>query len=312
MKKMALLSLVILLFATSVRSQNTIEECVQALNKILQEANGQLKIFTDSRFIVDESSAKWVNNMLEISMRSDNELFVNRFDPAYVKSITINPQKNNSPVGTIRLELINFLSAASKYNKKSLAWERIDDEVYLNYLQVDEKAGKKIESLIEKIKSLQKSRQLSDPLVDLADEKMAMKNVWLSDNQSAYTFDFQFAAAAGCELWIKSDYKRVSKSGDESGTRIIVIPLEEIDRVVLERKVTKPASYLIELDKKKIKWYKYDSDKKLYVSTYGYLDRIPLFIPVDFVDKDATMITDLLTRARKACGEGKVKFKEIN
>jgi hypothetical protein len=311
MKKSWHLLWCILFITTHLYGQATIKECVGIINELVQESNGQLKIFKDSRFIVDEAGVNWVNNMLEVRMRTGNKLYVSRFDPVYIKEVTISPKKYDSPVGTVKVKLINYLSHRILMEKKSISSDRLEDEVFLNYLQVDGKAGPKIQAALEQLKRLQKIAQTNDPLVSLADDHMLMKQVWMSENQAAYTFDFRFASAGGCELWIYADYKKVSKNGDEGGTIMAIIPLKSIDRIVLDRKKAKPASYLMEVEKKEIRWYVFNKEKGVLERLDQALATIPLFFEVDHVDKDATVITDLFSRARKACGEGKVKFKEI-
>lgn len=311
MKKSWHLLWCILLVTTHLCGQSTIKECVGIINELVQESNGQLKIFKDSRFIVDEAGVNWVNNMLEVRMRTGNELYVSRFDPVYIKEVSISPKKYDSPVGTVKVKLINYLSHRIRMEKKSITSDRLEDEVYLNYLQVDEKAGPKIKAALEQLKYLQKIVQTNDPLVSLADDHMLMKQVWMSENQAAYTFDFRFASAGGCELWIFADYKKVSKNGDEGGTIMAIVPLSSIDRIALDRKKTKPASYLMEVEKKEIRWYVFKKDKDVLERFNQDISTIPLFFEVDHIDKDVTLITDLLSRARKTCGEGKVKFKEI-
>jgi len=259
------------LLISAIKAQ-TIESCVAVLKNKASEIAGQIKILNGNRFIVKDGTFSFQNGMADILWDSDKKNRLNtRFYPGDIDKIEIPKANEASPIGVIVIyfneavvKSTNLVTETSKYQKKA----------YFNFLQKDPKNAELIKNNLLQLKKFCMERYPSTVVWNSLLFLGTDQSVWTSKKSISYTYKIKKIDYSGCAIRLGYDLEVVSLTGTTNANYIAVIPTENIGKIVLDTKNSRPASYWIEGDSD-IEIYKKGSTDDEYLQ-HEKQERVPL------------------------------------
>ena len=280
---------------------------ISSLNTKAKEANGNIRFFDKAKklTISDASfSATEMGVKIVVALAGKfNTIWTSEFDPAEIRYIYNVEMPDESPVGQIRINLSYKIGYRTGYIKTEGLEETYEEDVYLNYLKVDEGNFLEIQSALFKLKELY-IEEANEPLKPLSRAMNKLKDFWISADGASNTYELSKVYVTGCTIRLIYYLQSISTSGDKKQMYLTVIPLGEIDDVRLDKNKSRPNCIMLQSGKKGFATF--ELKDKVYVSTKA-VKEIPLFIDVTY-DSRRDEILEMLKTQVKQCGGGKIKL----
>lgn len=280
---------------------------ISSLNTKAKEANGNIRFFDKAKklTISDASfSATEMGVKIVVALAGKfNTIWTSEFDPAEIRYIYNVEMPDESPVGQIRINLSYKIGYRTGYIKTEGLEETYEEDVYLNYLKVDEGNFLEIQSALFKLKELY-IEEANEPLKPLSRAMNKLKDFWISAEGASNTYELSKVYVTGCTIRLIYYLQSISTSGDKKQMYLTVIPLGEIDDVRLDKNKSRPNCIMLQSGKKGFATF--ELKDKVYVSTKA-VKEIPLFIDVTY-DSRRDEILEMLKTQVKQCGGGKIKL----
>jgi hypothetical protein len=287
---------------------------ISFLNAKAKEAIGSVRIFTNSRTVIEDASISESEMGLLIfvklsSVGKEDATITSEFDPSDIESVEIVSVEKKSPVGQVKITLKDA-TKKSVTNSKSDGQVTIYEElVYFNYLNVEKSNAERIKQAFLDLKDFY--RQRADQAIDeLADRIPAGKNFWIGmDGGTSITYRPDEIYADGCTLRIFFRQETVTKYGDDNKYHLVEIPLNAIGSISMSSKKSKPNCIILHADKKKsFDLYNYTrvASNEVYKNKSS-IREFPLPIDVTFPENNKE-IKELLKKLIKDCGGKKIKI----
>lgn len=283
------------------------EQCLSMLNQKAKEIVGQIKIVNSSRFVVDDAYFTMKNNEVTIFFKSGKDEYYYYFSPQDIDEIEDGNANASSPVGTIKIILEEDLGRREADLKKSSVAPYYNDIVYFNYLKKDPKNFGQIQKLLLKLQELTTEEPTKTSMAHLLDEHITESEIWTSAKSVSYTYEPLSEYYSGCSLKFFYKMEKVTLSTTVDDLFLAVIPMDNIDELMLDKKAARPASYWLKSGKSGFQIYKFDTKEKNYVY-YGEQEKVPLFVE-DSKGVDHDHFVNIIETAMKNCGGGKLKVR---
>ena len=282
---------------------------ISTLNTKAKEANGNIRFLdkakkltiSDASFSATEMGVKIVVALATPGKSST--IWTSEFDPAEIRYIYNVDMPDESPVGQIKINLSYKIGYRTGYIKTEGLEETYEEDVYLNYLKVDEGNFLEIQSALFKLKELY-IEEANEPLKPLSRAMNKLKDFWISADGASNTYELSKAYVTGCTIRLIYYLQSISTSGDKKQMYLTVIPLSEIDDVRLDKNKSRPNCIMLQSGKKGFATF--ELKDKVYVSTKA-VKEMPLFIDVTY-DSRRDEILEMLKTQVKQCGGGKIKL----
>lgn len=277
------------------------------LNQKAKEIIGQIKITSSSRFVVDDANFTMKNDEVTIFFKSGKDEYYYYFSPQDIDEVEDGNAMTGSPVGTIRINLDSDLGRREADIKKSTVRPYYNDIVYFNYLKKDPKNFGQIQKLLLKLKELTTELPSKTSVQHLLDDHLYLEDIWTSAKSVSYTYNLDDVYYSGCSLKLFYTMEKVSLSTTVSDDFLAVIPMDNIDELILDTKAARPASYWLTSGKSGFQIYKYNKKEEQF-DYYGEQEKVPLFVE-DSKGKDHQHYINIIETAMKNCDGGKLKVR---
>ncbi len=276
------------------------EKAKEAIGNIRLWSSGKKAIIEDASIIPSEMGVKIT--VIVANTGSSKTTFTSEFDPAYISEISNLDLAGESPVGQMSIILQNEISLSTVYFKKDID-KSYSNEIVFNYLQVEKKNFKEIQSAFYKLKEIYINED-NEPLRPLAKSMNKTNDFWISSEGTSNTFRLISVFVKGCKMHFEYNIKTISTSGKKEGTYLTIVPLSDIDDVLLDKNKSKPNCIMLQAGKKGFETYSYSKGEYVPTTAVGQL---PLFIDVTY-DWRRDEIMEMLKTQVKECGGGKIKL----
>ncbi len=277
------------------------------LNEKAKEIIGQIKIVNSNRFVVDDAYFTMKNDEVTIFFKSGKDEYYYYFSPQHIDEVEDGNVNASSPIGIIKIVLEDELGRREADLKKSTATPYYNDIVYFNYLKKDPKNFGHIQKLLLKLKELTTEVPTKNSVQHLLDDHISESDMWTSAKSVSYTYEGLLQYYSGCSLKLFYEMEKVTLSSTVKELFLAVIPMENIDVLLLDKKNARPASYWLLSAKTGFAVYKFDTKEKNY-TYYGEQEKVPLFVE-DSKGVDHNHFVNIIETAIKNCGGGKLKVR---
>lgn len=308
MKKLTT-TLLFISIAALLQAQETTASIVTALNEKAKETHGILRMFNKgkSKVEIHDNSVKSSDRGITISVTLDQEGFSLStysydFDPADITSVKEVDMPEESPIGQVKLKLDGKYSNNSHYMKKSGLTKSFEDEVVFNFLKVDSRNAGQIIDLFYKLRRIARE-SIAPEIKGLVSKISTTEKFWMAGDGISRTYTLSDVKYSKCELRFFYHLQELTKSGDNSGNYLVIVPLDAINDISLDKAKSRPHCILLEAGKKGFERYKLKSDS--YVEDKPVAS-IPLFSNASGPNND--QVVELLKKLIRSCGGGKVKL----
>lgn len=284
---------------------------ISALDAKAKEANGNIRFYDSKKkriITVEDASITATENGIKIEVTlvqdgSPKTTFTSEFNPADIAYIYDVDVPDESPVGQIKIILNNKIGYKTNYTRKGPVEQSYEENIFLNYLQVDDNNFLQIQSALFKLKETYAAEE-NEPLQPMAKVMNTYKDFWVSAEGASNTYELKKVYVNGCTMRMIYNLKSISRSGDDNQMLLTIIPLGDIDDVRFDKNKSKPNCIILESGKKGFETYVL-RDKK-YEPTRS-VKEIPLFVDVTS-DWKRNELMELLKVRVKECGGGKIKL----
>lgn len=287
----------------------TKEQCLRFLQAKAAEIKDQIKLRNNARILVEDASLSMNNNLVEILFENDGNTSITRFCPADIEKVESGNISKSSPVAVL---VIHFEAplAESQYNEKKREGKPVLTKVaYFNYLQKDPKNEEQIKKVLMRLQELVEEENNKAPIMDALGDQATLAPLWLSVKPNSYTYELDDIFYGGGELKFFYSMEEVTLKSTTKSEYVIVIPMAEVDEVIVDRRNAKPASVWVKSGKDNFRIFKKDAKEEKYVFEKE-TDYSPLF--VSFTNDINQLALELdIEDTKKACGGGKIKTRLI-
>jgi hypothetical protein len=281
---------------------------ISALNEKAKEAIGNIRLWKSGKKVIIEEASITPSEMgVKITLvvansGSPNTTFTSEFDPSYITEISDLDLAEESPVGQMSIMLHNEISFNTVFYKKDID-KSYRNEIIFSYLKVEKKNFKEIQSAFYKLKEIYINED-NEPLRPLANTMNKTNDFWISSEGTSNTCRLVSVFVTGCKIHFEYSIKTISTNGKKEGIYLTIVPLSDIDDVLLDRNKSKPNCIMLQAGKKGFETYKYEEEKYVPTAAVG---QVPLFIDVSY-DWRRDEIMEILKTQVKECGGGKIKL----
>ena len=277
-----------------------------SINQKLKEGVGNLWFYESERSkkytleaISLSPSEMGVKLVLSHNTGSPNpNIWTFEFRPEDISDIINIDMPNDSPLGLMRIRFERKLAFYSSYEKTEGDEVVIRDYVSLQYLKIDSKAFADLKKDFMKLSKIYKEKR-NERLYTLSSYMNDLKKFWISGNGSSSTYEFHGAVVAGGSIYYQYYLSAISKTGESRGSYITVVPLKDIEEILLDKSKSKPNTIQLIAGKKGFATYQLDGS--IYNSTSA-VRSLPLFIDVTDENRRDHVIELLTTHAKELGG----------
>lgn len=285
------------------------EQCIRFLQEKAVEIKDQIKLINNSRFLVEDASFSMKNNMAEILFQSNDGETITRFCPADIEAVESGNIGKSSPVGTLVIKFESPVSESQYKAKKREDKPVLRKVAYFNFLQKDPKNEEQIKKVFMRLQSLVNEENSKAEIGDALLDYTSFDPFWLSVKPNSYTYEMDDFSYGGGELKLFYSMEEVTLKNTSKADYVVVIPMAEVDEVILDKKNAKPASVWLKTNKDNFRIFRKDPKEEKYVFEKG-IDYAPLFVKftneIDQLDLEMD-----IEDTKKASGGGKIKTRLI-
>ncbi|HSC53464.1 MAG TPA: hypothetical protein VLC98_07590 [Phnomibacter sp.] len=286
------------------------EQCAAAIGNKTREIIGQIKVkSSDNRFIVDDANFTMVNNQATILFKSGKDEFYYNFSPADIVEMKDGKLDATSPVGVIVIKLKDYIGQSVNDYRKGDTKVSYTNYVYLNYLKKDPKNYTQLQKLLWRLKELTEASENENGLKQVIKNYMTYSDFWTSAKNESYTYSLLDAYYSGNSLKYFYKLERVTLSSTKTDKYMVVVPLANVEALVLNKKNARPASYWLESGKNGFEVFVYNSKDESYVS-YNSQTKMPAFTEMLSGSGHAEFTRAFEDAARSAGGKLKVRVAD--
>ncbi len=294
--------------STTVQAQ-TKDQCIKFLQDKADEIVGQIKILGTSRYLVEESSLSMKNGLINLQFKSSGGENISEFCPLDIDSIAVGNIDKSSPVGTLRICMIAEMARSQEKIGKELKKPEYSSIAYFNFLQKDPKNAVQIKKVLLRLQEIIEAENLKTPITEALDEYTSEKSFWYSNKPNSTTYELETGIYSGGQLMFYFSMEEVTMASTTNGRYLAVVPMEDIDEVILDKKNARPASLLLKSGRKEFMVYRLDAKLKKY-TFYKEAEILPMFVP--FTTEIGLLDLELsIEDTKKQCGGGKIKSKVV-
>ncbi len=274
----------------------TIEDCVNILNAKAKDVAGVIKIMDKSRFVVDDNAVEMEKGILKIIFTVGKTQHYYAFDPADIFTVTDGNSITESPVGTIKINFLSHRVANYNIERDDIKESKYVQTAYFNYLKKDRTSFETIKKTLDKLTEIRKGQE-TDAVNHLLKQHLNNNpEFWVSGNKESTTFTLYKAFFSGQALHLFYDADKVTLSGNTKGSFLTIVPLQNIARLVLDKKSSKPGSFFLEANRDGFPLYKRGStNASEYLLQEKTTESVPLFIGTNLLksENDQLIIADM-------------------
>lgn len=295
--------------ATFVSAQSK-TELIKTLHAKAEEAVGIMKIVNGKRFIVDGAGVEYDGNLLKIIFEVDKERYYYEFNPAAISQVVDGTIDDKSSIGVITITLNDQLARYTEFEKKSQRKELYQKKVYFNYLKKDRDNYFIIKTALDKLAELCRKENEQRPIKGQMDFFTTKEEIWTSEKKESVNYKLTNQYILGCHLYLFYSITRVTLKGDINGNYLTVVPLSDIQELLLMKKNTRPESLFVEANRNGFLTYEITGNNASYTPT-NYVEKIPLFVK-NSNKTDTDKFIETLNRALSECRGDRVRLKTID
>lgn len=304
-----LVTLLLVLSHSFVAKAQTKEQCIRFLQAKAEEIKDQIKIRNNSRFVVEESSFSMENNRVELLFQSNSGMTITNFCPADIDRVESGNITASSPVGVLVIHFKSQLAESQYKERKREDKPTLEKVAYFNYLQKDPKNEEQIKKMLLRLKELVEEETDKAPLLEALGDNATAEPIWQSIKPNSYTYELTDLYYGGGELKLYYSMEEVTLKSTSKSDYAIIIPMTEVDEVILDKRNAKPASVWLKSGKDNFRIFKKDAKGEKYVFEKA-TDYTPLFVKYSN-DIDQLALEMDIEDTKKACGGGKIKTRVI-
>jgi hypothetical protein len=274
------LTLLLVLSHSFVAKAQTKEQCIRFLQAKAAEIKDQIKIRNNSRFVVEESSFSMENNRVELLFQTNDGITITNFCPADIDRVESGNITASSPVGVLVI-----------------------------YFESQPKNEEQIKKILLRLKELVEEETDKTPILEAFGDNGTVEPIWQSIKPNSYTYELTDLYYGGGELKLYYSMEEVTLKSTSKSDYAIIIPMTEVDEVILDKRNARPASVWLKSGKDNFRIFKKDAKGEKYVFEKA-TDYTPLFIKYSS-DIDQLALEMDIEDTKKACGGGKIKTRVI-
>lgn len=299
-----------LLLLAGIASSQTKTELIKTLHAKAEEAIGIMKIVNGKRFIVDGAAVEYNGDLMRIAFEVDKEKYYYDFNPAAISQVAEGIIDDKSSIGVIVITLTDQLGKYTEYDKKSLKDERYQKKVYFNFLKKDKDNFYIIKTAFDKLAEICRKENELREFKKQVDFFITKDEIWTSEKKESVNYKLTSQYVLGCHLYLFYSVNRVTLKGDISGNYLTIVPLSNIQELLLMKKNTRPESLFMEADRNGFLTYEIKGSNAYFTPT-NYVEKLPLFIK-NSNRADTDKFIEVFNRALSECRGSKLRLKTID
>jgi hypothetical protein len=279
------------------------------LTKKLADVNDAILIYkSNARATISDQKISFQNGQVLINYTFNKETYYAQFQAENIMHASNFSEAlcvSNSPIGVIRLYFDNHLVKSWNTSKNG------ENPIYRDYfdfyfLQKDPEAFKTIYKYISELQPSNSSSNRDTTLGHLYNKHLHSE-FWVKDKNASTTNFLDDVMYNNNLLYLY--YREVTESIKSTTKRMYmtVIPLSNMEKIILDMEFSKPAGIYLDSDVKGLEHYWYVANGDYYSFLKNKADQIPMFLKIA-TPGDKQHLQDYLNRAIRING-GKQTLK---
>lgn len=300
-------------FSYNIDAQNS-ANALTILSKKMADVNDAILIYKSNvRTSISDQKITYQNGQVLISYTLNKENYYAQFQAENIMQVSDFSEAlcaPNSPIGIIRLYFDNHLVKSwntTKYGENPVYKEYFD----FYFLQKDPDAFKSIDKQITELEPTN-NVNYADTTIEHLYGKHIENEFWVKDKNASTTYNLDDVVYNNNMLYLY--YREVIESVKSTSKRMYmaVIPLSNMEKILLDMEASKPAGVYLDPDVKGLELYWYIAYGDFYSFIKNKADQMPMFLKIA-TPGDKQHLQDYLNRAIKINGGKqilKVKIQE--